>query len=215
MQNTQELNIEANDGNDIVIPTDCKFIKSRIIVKGTGNIIHISPALSYNRLMINIRGNNKEIYISESKKNINNLRITSIRGEGQKVYIGKDFSCGGLEIQMNDGNENLSIGDNCLFSWGIKIRTSDGHSVVDLATDRAINLPKDVVIKDRVWISEDVRILKGVLVPEDCVIASAAVVTKTFSDDDKNTVIGGFPAKVLKRNIKWDRRMPSEYNSGK
>lgn len=111
---------------------------------------------------------------------------------------------------MNDGDENCFIGDNCLLSWGIKIRTSDGHSVVDLDTNKAINLPQDVNVGDRVWVGEGVSFLKGSLISADSVVGSHAIVTRKF--DQPNCVIAGFPAKIVKENIKWDRRMPSEYN---
>lgn len=200
------------DGIDnlINIDQDCRFTRSKIIIKGSNNTIAISAALLYTHLIINIKGDNKKILISESKKNINNLKITSIRGNGQKVNIGKNFSCGGIEIQMNDGSESLTIGDDCLFSWGIKARTSDGHSVVDLATNKAVNLPQDIVIEDRVWVGEDVSFLKGAKISKDSVVGSRAVVTKKFHDS--NVVIAGFPAKIVKEGITWDRRMPSLYN---
>jgi acetyltransferase-like isoleucine patch superfamily enzyme len=209
----KQLNIDVAEGNILDIHPDCQFITSRIIIKGTGNKVILSKALVYSKLIINIKGNNKEVRISESSKNINNLKITSIRGDNQKVLIGKNFSCGGMEIQMNDGDETVFIGDECLFSWGIKARTSDGHSVVDIATNRAINLPKDVVISNRVWVGEDVRFLKGARIPENVVVGAGAVVTKSFSVEDSCTVIGGFPAKVLRRGVTWDRKMPYEYNN--
>ena len=111
---------------------------------------------------------------------------------------------------MNDGNEECAIGNDSLFSWGIKIRTSDGHSVVDLDSGMAINMPKNVKIGDRVWVSEDVSFLKGAEIPSDCVVGSRAVVTKAFNQS--HCVIAGFPAKIVKENIKWDRRMPTEFN---
>lgn len=112
---------------------------------------------------------------------------------------------------MNDGNESLKIGNDCLFSWGIKLRTSDGHSVVDLKTSKAINLPEDIVIGDHVWIGEDVKFLKGSIIPNNCVVGSGSIVTKKFSDE--NVVIAGCPARIMRRGITWDRRRPEEFNN--
>lgn len=204
------LDLRIDEGNEIIIDENCNFVTSRIYVQGKGNRIIIDKALLHQSLFIKIRGDNKEIVIGETKKNIANLKIVSIRGEKQKVAIGKDFSCGGLEIQMNDGYENLIIGDDCLFSWGLKMRTSDGHSVVDIETGKAINLPKDIKVGNHVWIGEDVKLLKGVLIPNNTIVGSFSVVTKDFTQE--NTVIGGYPAKVLKENVSWDRRMPYEFN---
>lgn len=161
----------------------------------------MNRTLLYQNLFINIKGDNKFIHIKSGKKNVNNLKIVSIRGNEQHVTIGSDFSYGGLEIQMNDGNESLTIGDDCLFSWGIKIRTSDGHSVVCLETGKAINLPKDVTIGNHVWVGEDVKFLKGSTIPDNCIVGSNAIVTKSFNQNDKYSIIAGFPAKIVKKNV--------------
>lgn len=212
MQEVSGLNVEVKGNNNTIkFDEETKFLRSRIMVDGENNTIILGNTLRYSDFVINIKGNNKKITIANSTKNINGLKIVSIRGEGQTVSIGDNFSCGGMEIQMNDENETLTIGDNCLFSWGIKARTSDGHSIVDLVTNRAINLPKDIVIADRVWVGEDVSFLKGSKISSDSVVGSRAVVTKPF--EESHVVVAGFPAKVVKKNIKWDRRRPSEYNS--
>ncbi|WP_290702990.1 hypothetical protein [Amphritea sp.] len=210
MMSFNGLDLRVDEGNFIEIDADCNFQTSRIYIQGTGNKVKISKALLHQTLFINISGNDKEIVVSESKKNINNLKIVSIRGECQKVLIGRDFSCGGCEIQMNDGYETLTIGDDCLFSWGIKMRTSDGHSVIDLETGNAINLPKNITIGSHVWVGEDVKFLKGSIIPCNTIVGGFSVVTKAFFSE--NSVIAGFPAKVVKSNVGWDRQMPYEYN---
>lgn len=201
---------DSGKNNIINIEVGAEFKSSRIIIKGNNCTITIGKAQIYLNLIVNLKGDYKVLDIKPSKKNVHNLKWVSIRGDNQKLSIGENLSCGGLEIQMNDGNENCSIGNNCLLSWGIKIRTSDGHSVVDLETNKAINLPQDVNIGDRVWIGESVSFLKGSQVSEDSVVGSHAIVTKKFISS--NCIVAGFPAKIVKKNIKWDRRMPTDYN---
>jgi acetyltransferase-like isoleucine patch superfamily enzyme len=210
--NIEGLIIEdSGENNTINIEDGSVFRGCKIMLKGNNNIITLGKALLYKSLVVNLKGNNKQFAVKPSNKNINNVKFTSIRGNNQVFTIGDNFSCGGIEVQMNDGDEICTIGDGGLFSWGIKIRTSDGHSVVDMATNKAINLPKNVHIGDRVWVSEDVSFLKGAQISADCVVGSRAVVTKAFSQS--NCVIAGFPAKVVKENIRWDRRMPTEFNN--
>ena len=210
--NIEGLIIEdSGENNTINIEDGSVFRGCKIMLKGNNNIITLGKALLYKSLVVNFKGNNKQFSVKPSNKNINNVKFTSIRGNNQIFTIGENFSCGGIEVQMNDGDEKFTIGDGGLFSWGIKVRTSDGHSVVDMTTNKAINLPKDVHIGDRVWVSEDVSFLKGAQIPADCVVGSRAVVTKAFSQS--NCVIAGFPAKVVKDNIRWDRRMPTEFNN--
>lgn len=129
------------------------------------------------------------------------------------MFIDENFGCGGVDIRMNDGYEKIFIGKDCLFSWGIKMRSSDGHSVIDLNSDNAVNLPADIYIGNHVWVGEDVKILKSVFIPNNCVLGGFSVVTKKFSEQDSNSIIAGFPAKVVKSNINWDRQKADEYNN--
>lgn len=55
---------------------------------------------------------------------------------------------------------------------------------------------KKVVIGNNVWIGTGVNIMPGVHIGENAVIAGGAVVTK---DVPANTVIGGNPAKVIRK----------------
>ncbi len=200
----------SGKNNDILIKKDTVFELSQILISGDNNQVILGACSMYHKLSINIKGNNKEINIANTEKNIRGLKVVSIRGDNQSLKIGEDFSCGGFEIQMNDGNENCNIGDNCLFSWDIKARTSDGHSVIDLVNNLAVNLPKDINIGNRVWVGENVHFLKGACISNDSIVASCSVVTKKFHMN--NTLIGGHPAKILRNNISWDRRNPYEYN---
>jgi acetyltransferase-like isoleucine patch superfamily enzyme len=55
---------------------------------------------------------------------------------------------------------------------------------------------KAVVIGDDCWIGANAVILPGVTIGEHCVVAAGAVVTK---DVEPNTVVGGVPAKVIRK----------------
>lgn len=206
------LSIQDNGVNNLIeIDEGSHFQNSHIVINGNNNSVRLGKTLAYVKLIVNLTGNDKVLEIKPSNNKICRLKWVSIRGDNQQFMIGKNFSCGGLEVQMNDGDENCFIGDDCLLSWGIKIRTSDGHSVIDLATNRAINLPLDVIIGNRVWVGEDVSFLKGSQVSPGSVVGSRAIVTKKFKQS--NCVIAGFPAKIVKENIKWDNRMPYLFNS--
>jgi len=56
-------------------------------------------------------------------------------------------------------------------------------------------------IGNDVWIGEDVRIMNGVIIGDGAVIAAGALVTK---DVEPYSVIGGVPAKVIKKRFSDD-----------
>lgn len=211
-QNVRDgLELRVANGNKIDVHPECKFLLSRIHVDGVGNYIEIGSVSLFKKLFINIKGNNKNIIIKDSHKNINELKIVSIRGDGQLIKIGNSFSCGGCEIQMNDGDEKLNIGDDCLFSWGIKMRTSDGHTIYDMEEKVPLNFPQNISIGNHVWICEDVKLLKGANIPNNCIVGSGSIISSRSSSFPENSIIAGIPAGVLKSGVNWDHVQPSKF----
>ena len=102
--------------------------------------------------------------------------------------------------------ENVFINAGCQFQdqGGIYIGEGAliGHNVV-LATlnhdlnpaRRQICIPAPIKIGKNVWIGSNSTILPGITIGDNSVVAAGAVVTK---DVDKNTIVGGVPAKVIK-----------------
>ncbi len=196
--------------NKVLIDKDCVLIRPEIKIEGNNNLIILEAALRYLDLRIVLKGNNKVIKIKSSKKNIDNLVIKSLRGNDQKVIIDNDFGCVGVEIMLSDGGETVNIGKDCLFSWDIKLRANDGHSIIDLSTNRAINTPNSIEIGNHCWIGEGVKILKNTKISSNSVVAGFSVVTKRINKE--NVIIAGIPAKIVKSNINWDRERPEKFN---
>ena len=57
----------------------------------------------------------------------------------------------------------------------------------------------DIIIEDNVWIGANVTILAGVRIAEGTIVAAGAVVGKSIIE--KNTIVGGVPAKFLKKRF--------------
>lgn len=103
---------------------------------------------------------------------------------------------------------NISIGSDVLISWNCTIVDHDSHSIqFEERKDDVVNWGRhykdwsnvkmgNVVIGDKVWIGFNVCILKGITIGEGAVIAAGSVVTKNV---DPYTVVGGNPAKLIKR----------------
>ena len=108
---------------------------------------------------------------------------------------------------------NIEIGERVFINAGCKfqdqggVRIGDGvqigHNVViatlnhDLAPETRVNVtPRPVVIGDDVWIGSNATILPGVTIGEGAIVAAGAVVAK---DVEARTIVGGVPAKFIKR----------------
>ncbi len=92
-----------------------------------------------------------------------------------------------------------------MFSARIEIRTSDGHSILDKSTNKRINRPGNVHIDDHVWLGKEVIVSKGVYIVKNCVVGAKSFVGKSLNDS--NCIYAGCPARKVKDNIDWSRKL--------
>lgn len=93
----------------------------------------------------------------------------------------------------------LIIGNNCVISWNCLFLDNDFHHIHYVNKNEKTN---EINIGNHVWIGCDVKIFKGTVIPNNCVIAAGSIVRGVFTEPD--TLISGNPAKVIRRNISWN-----------
>lgn len=152
-----------------------KISKTKIVIKGSNNTLHIKSGVKINGSFIEIVGNNCKITIGEN----------SIVGDG-------------CYLSAKDENISLIIGDECMLSRNARLMTSDGHPIYQ--NGNIINKAKNITLGDKVWIADDVTILKGVEIGSNCVVGIGSVLTKSI---DEASIAVGNPAKVVKNGISW------------
>lgn len=94
--------------------------------------------------------------------------------------------------------KKIEIGNNCIISENVTIRDSDNHKILREGYEKS----KEIVINDNVWVGINATILKGVHIGKGSIIAAGSVVTE---DIPEGCLAAGIPAKVIKKNIKWER----------
>jgi len=90
------------------------------------------------------------------------------------------------------GINGIEIGEHTIFASGVKI-ISANHDPLDLS--KSIK-SKPISIGKRVWLGANAIVLPGVRIGDGAIVAAGAIVTK---DVEPNCVVGGNPAKILKR----------------
>jgi len=170
--------------------------KSVFTVLGKSNKIVCNKAL-ISSSKINIKGANNNLIIEEGVK----LRdsIIHLRGNNCTIEIKKKTTFGGVRIVNVGENNNITIGENCLFSDQIEIWASDTHSIFD-SNNKLLNPEKPIIIENNVWVGCRVIILKGVIIKKGSVVGMGSVVTNNI---DSNTINVGYPTRMVKSNINW------------
>lgn len=92
--------------------------------------------------------------------------------------------------------DKITIGNGVKIAEDVIIRDSDNHEIIREGYKKCA----PIIIGDNVWIGERAIILKGVTIGDGAVIAAGAVVNK---DVPPRTLVGGVPAKVIKKEVKW------------
>lgn len=179
------------------------FIRSQLIIKGKGNTINIMGRLVKSK--IHIEGNNCKVIINSGVVIFDSEIF--VRGNNADVCIGEN-----TRIQSNcrfvcQGDNNyIDVSSNCLFSDGVALWNSDTHTIFD-STDAVVNPSKPIKIGEHVWLGSNCTILKGVSIGKDSIIGLGSVVTKSI---DNNTIVAGNPARIIKKQTKWDKKYVTE-----
>ena len=140
-------------------------------------------------------------YFETKRKLLNSIGYSI--GEGTKIVgpiecygqltIGNDCWIG-KNLKVN-GNGAVKIGNRCDIAPEVTFQTG-GHEIGDGSRRAGRGLRFVQRVGDGVWIGGRATILGNTTIGDSSVIASCACVTK---DVEANVVVGGVPAKVIRR----------------
>lgn len=169
---------------------------SRVIFAEKNNILFIENGVCLENSKITFQGDNAVIYLSKNRHTYL-LRVTVYHAS--TVYVGNDCYINGPMTLIASERQNILIGRDGLFSFGIFMRTADPHLLYDCKTKQRINDSRSILIGDHVWIGQDVLVLKGTQVGSGSVIGGDTVLSgKRIAS---NVVVCGNPGKVVRRNV--------------
>ena len=135
-------------------------------------------------------------------------------GEDTLLKVGGGFSIGdNYRITLNP-HTSIIIGDDCMASYDVVIRSNDGHSIFDVCSKENINSSyeisreRNVMIGDHVWLGQRTVILYYTQIGDGSIIGANSLVNSKIPN---NCIAVGCPAKVIKRNIAWSRKEGAEH----
>lgn len=150
-----------------------------------------------------IQGRNGIVYLNKEKNGKIVFNGSASLGEGIVLFNNSGTTIFGENFYCNKNctiscDYNILFGKNVLIGWNVNVRDSDGHKVYPKN-----NKSPNIIIGEHVWICSDVNILKGCNIGNDCVISYNSCCIGL--DAQEYSLIGGYPAKFIKRIEKWER----------
>jgi acetyltransferase-like isoleucine patch superfamily enzyme len=129
--------------------------------------------------------------------------LASIRvGEKCRILVGRNVSTTTkVTISAAEG-ASVVIGDDCMLAANIQIRADDGHPIFDVRSGRRVNMPRDIVIGNHVWLGYEACVLGGSTIGDGTVVGMRSIVSGRLPN---NVIAVGMPARVVKRDIAWER----------
>jgi maltose O-acetyltransferase len=173
-----------------------RVIKFKLLSKSsiiTGKPRIIQPALFSGKGKILFRsgvvlGTLESPYLHSGYCYLNARNKSSVISFGEGVWTNNNL------VIISNGSE-IILGDNVIIGTNVEIYDSDFHYINPLQrkVKHLDSLP--VTIDNNVWIGSNVKILKGVTIGKNSIIANGAIVSGNIP---QNVIAGGIPAKPFK-----------------
>lgn len=188
--------VKTDENNNKIIGHQPNLIKSTIVFNGKNNILICEEDVTLRNSTLKFNGDNSIIYLSTPKSRY----FLGVTVYNNSVFFIDEmaFMNGKLHIIVSE-EQNVLIGKDCLFSWGIWIRVSDVHLIYDIDDNSRINLSKSVFLGDHIWIGQDAMILKGTHIGSGSIVGAKSLVAN--KEIPSNAVWGGNPAKEIKKGV--------------
>lgn len=210
----QGTDIHVYDDSQIIIGNECNVKYYSLVTKKRADVL-----LNENVKICGVRFNNACWLAGEYTK----LKIDSCStfGGNGRLYLGKNgllqvgkaFSIGKNYDIAVSSNTSILIGDDCIFSYDIFMRSSDGHSIFDVVTGENINTTYEISksrkidIGSHVWVGMQTTILYNTKINDGSIVGARSLVKGTVPN---NCIVAGIPAKIIRKNVSWSREYCAE-----
>ncbi|MDR1694548.1 MAG: hypothetical protein LBR70_05115 [Lactobacillaceae bacterium] len=213
-------NIKGKNNKIILVHDKYEFKLSKfervkglnITIKGSNNIVKIGFPCNFCKSKVLVLGDNNLFKLDKTKYKIKRTKFNMCLSNSRKFIIGEDFSSESGSISSLSNNSEIIIGNDCMFANDVLIRNSDGH-IIKNSDGEIINLNDNVYIGNHVWLGVRSTVLKGSVIPDNCVVGACSLVVGKF--EETNVALGGVPAKVIKRDLHWIRENSYAFEKNK
>lgn len=124
------------------------------------------------------------------------------------IVIGEKTSLGQyLDLRSGTGTR-FTCGRDCMISYRVRMRSHNGHTIIDVRNKEVYNTKKNCTLGNHVWVGTGSLLMPGTKVGDGSVIGANSFLNGEFG---KRVLIVGNPARILRDEIDWDRRENASY----
>lgn len=175
-----------------------RYLSNNINVEGVPNVITPTLLLGKGKIVFGKKvtlGYFPSPFFYDGTIHIDSRSNTSQVYIGSNVFINNNF-------HLTCDKSVITISDNVLIGTNVEIIDSDFHEIDPDKRNSGNHICSSVFIGKNVFIGSNSKIMKGVTIGENSIIANGSIVTK---DVPKNVIVGGNPIKIIKE-IKHDEK---------
>lgn len=118
--------------------------------------------------------------------------------QGAILEFGNNFCCSAESSFVTV--KNITIGNDCLFSWDVLVMDTDWHVITDYSGELQ-NPPESIKIGDRVWVGCRANIMKGVSIANGTIVAASSIISKDVVEC--NCIVGNKTQQIIRDGVLW------------
>ena len=178
-------------------------IDDNIQIKFTGsnNRLVVDPDARLGKLTIDFDCDNGRVEIGASK-GVPAFSAAIRVGQDSTVVIGRNVSTTTTVAMSATEGTTIRVGEDVMFASENQVRADDGHPIFDVRTGARVNVSRSITIGNHVWLARYAVVLGGAEIGDGSVIGYGSIVTRKVPN---NCIAAGVPAKVVRRDIAWER----------
>lgn len=177
-------------------------VKADIQFKGGNNRLAVADSANLAEIKATFWGDNGVVRIGATTMKRSPMRFEMKIGHESTIVVGQNVGTDAKVLVCAVEGADVTLGDDIMFAAGIEVRTDDTHAIYDSVTGERINVAQSITIGEHVWIAKHAVIMGGVSVGSGSVIGFRSIVTRSLPN---NCVAVGAPARVVRRNVVWER----------
>lgn len=186
-----------DERGNIIVYSGAVLPTVKIVFTGSNNRLVVSDLSRVNNLVILFDCDNGVCEIGNCKF-IGCIRV----GQDCSVKISDNVTCTNSCVITTAEGASVTIGQDCMIASYVEIRADDAHPIFSVKTGLRINPSKSVFIGEHVWLAARSTILSGGRIGNGSVLGYGSILKGSIPN---NCIAVGCPAKVIKRDIAWER----------